>query len=232
MNTFAKIVGLGVAIASFAAGCRVWQHESHLEGIAAEGVPQTRSRYWIRVLPGVSLSSSATWEKCLAIYEERMPSVFSRGGRPVFIELEAGQCTTQGPGTVLLNALLFACTAAILPARQSDVQQQYRVHTSLSERQREVKTFVVGSSRREWEGLLAPLWPMPDVVDRRFVHSGMGDARCRKEYADALGSDHGEAAVCELLNGEADAIVHGVACMLLQFEADQRHANRSRTIGD
>lgn len=232
MNAFVKTFGLSAAVTLFAQGCRVWQHESHLEDIAAEGVPQTQSRYWIRVLPGDTLSSPATWEKCLAIYEERMPSVFSRGGNPVFIELETGHYATQGPGAVILNALLFACTAAIIPARQSDVQLRYRVHTSLSERQKNVKTFVVGSSRREWDGLLAPLWPMPTVVDRRFAHSGMGDARWRKEYADALGSDHGEAAVCELLTGEADAIVQGVACMLLQFEEDRRRANRSRKIGD
>ena len=51
-------------------------------------------------------------------------------------------------------------------------------------------------------------------------------------HAEAFGEDPGTATLRESWNGEADAIVHGVALMLLQFEEDQRRANKSRQIGD
>ena len=232
MKKIRLIEGLCALLLILAPGCKVWQHESHLEGVAAEGIPQTQSKYWIRVLPGDSLTSADTWEKCLSIYERRMPSVFSRNGTPVFIELESDFQYSPSVGFTVLNGLLSTFTLYIIPLRRENQMARYYVHTSLNERQRDAKTFTVAGSIRRWEGLLAALAPMPEVVDRRFVHSGSDGGMCRKEYAEAFGSDQGVGHLNESWAGEADAIVQGVACMLQQFEEDQRRANRSRKIGD
>lgn len=232
MKNFLTIAVFVLLFFIFASGCKVWQHESHLEGIAAEGVPQTRTKYWIHALPGDSLTSVETWEKCLSIYERRMPSVFSRNGTPVFIELESDFQYSPSVGFTVLNGFLSTFTLYIIPLRQENQMSRYYVHTSLNERQRDAKTFTVAGSIRRWEGLLAAFAPMPEVVDRRFVHSGSDGGMCRKEYAEAFGSDQGVGHLNESWAGEADAIVQGVACMLQQFEEDQRRANRSRKIGD
>ena len=223
---------MGFALAVLVQGCAVWQHESHLCDVAEVGIPQTRSKYWIRIVAHDTLSSPSTWEKCLSIYERRMPSVFSPDGRPVFVELETVQYSGQSVGSILLNGLFATCTVYVVPMCYADTQIRSSVHVSLDERQKDVKTFAIESSMRQWVGLLAPAWPMPTVVDKRFVHAGMDDGLCRKEYADAFGKDSGTARMRESWNGEADAIVHGVALMLQQFEEDQRRASKSRQIGD
>ena len=223
---------MGFVLAVLVQGCTVWQHESHLDGVTEAGVPQTRSKYWIRIVAHDTLSSPSTWEKCLSIYERRMPSVFSPDGRPVFVELETVRYLGQSVGSVLLNGLLATCTVYVIPMCYADSQKRSSVHVSLEERQKVVKTFTVESSMRKWIGLLASAWPMPTVVDQRFAHSRKDGGLCREEFAEAFGEESGTAYLYESWNGEADAIVQGVACMLMRFEEDQRRANRSRKIGD
>ena len=233
MESRRTICVMGLVLAAFVQGCMVWQHESHLDGVTDTGAPQTRSKYWIRVMEhDTLLSSPSTWEKCFSIYERQMPSVFSPDGRLVFVELETVQYSWQSIGSNLLNGLFAVCTVFVIPACYADSQARLSVRVSFDERQKDVKTFAVESSIRQWVGLLAPLWPMPAVVDKRFAHEGRDDRLCRKEYADAFGDDPGTLQQRESWNGEADAIVHGVALTLLQFEEDQRRANKSRQIGD
>lgn len=232
MESRKTIAIMGFVLAVLVQGCAVWQHESHLDGVSEAGVPQTRSKYWIRIVAHDTLSSPSTWEKCLSIYERQMPSVFSPDGRPVFVELETVQYSGQNVGAALLNNLVAICTVCVLPMCDVDFQSRSNIHVSLDERQKDVKTFAVETSMRRWTGLLAPAWPMPTVVDQRFVHARKDGGFCRQEYAEAFGEDLGTATLHESWNGEADAIVHGVARMLLQFEEDQRRANKSRQIGD
>lgn len=221
---------VALAFACLLSGCRIWRGQSHLQGIDAACTPQTQNKYWIRLLPGVHFGKDSDWGKCLALYQRRMPSVFSERGQPVFIEID-GTPTSNGAGWCLLNALLSACSCVVIPY-EMDSRTEYRISVSLNEKMKKATEFTVVYQNRQWEGLLAPFGPMPAIEDQRFIHSAMNtgfesDGLLRKDYKNLE-----NAGMLESFCGAADAIVQGVACCLQQVEAEQRKATQSRRIGD
>lgn len=230
-----RISRLGaVVVLTFAcllSGCRIWRGQSHLQGIDAAGTPRTQNKYWIRLMPGVHFGKDSDWERCLALYQRRMPSVFSERGQPVFIEIDGQLPSSNGAGWCLLNALLCGCSCVVIPYER-DSRTEYRITVSLNEKMRKATEFTVVYQNRQWEGLLAPFGPMPTIEDQRFVHSAMNtcfenDGLLRKDYANLE-----NAGMLEHFCGAADAIVQGIACYLQQVEAEQRKAAQSRRIGD
>lgn len=230
-----RISRLGaVVVLTFAcllSGCRIWRGQSHLQGIDAVGTPRTQNKYWIRLMPGVHFGKDSDWERCLALYQRRMPSVFSEHGQPVFIEIDGQLPSSNGAGWCLLNALLSACSCVVIPY-ETDSRTEYQITVSLNEKMRKSTEFTVIYQKRQWEGLLAPFGPMPAIEDQRFVHSAMNtgfesDGLLRKDYKNLE-----NAGMLESFCGAADAIVQGVACCLQQVEAEQRKAAQSRRIGD
>lgn len=224
-------VVMALVFACLLSGCRIWRGQSHLQGIDAAGMPQTQNKYWIRLLPGGYFGKDSDWGKYLALYQRRMPSVFSERGQPVFIEIDGQLPTSNGAGWCLLNALLSGCSCVIIPYERGS-RIEYRISVSLNEKMRKSMEFTVVYQNRQWEGLLAPFGPMPAIEDQRFVHSAMNtgletDGLLRKDYKNLE-----NAGTLELFCGAADAIVQGVACYLQQVEAEQRKATQSRRIGD
>lgn len=223
---------MALAFACLLSGCRIWRGQSHLQGIDAAGTPRTQNKYWIRLLPGGHFGKDSDWGKCLALYQRRMPSVFSERGQPVFIEIDGKLPSSNGAGWCLLNALLSGCSCVIIPYERGS-RIEYRISVSLNEKMRKSMEFTVVYQNRQWEGLLAPFGPMPTIEDQRFVHSAMstcfenGVVLLRKDYVDLE-----NAGMLEHFCGAADAIVQGVACYLQQVEAEQRKATQSRRIGD
>lgn len=223
---------MALAFACLLSGCRIWRGQSHLQGIDAAGTPRTQNKYWIRLMLGVHFGKDSDWERCLALYQRRMPSVFSERGQPVFIEIDGQLPSSNGAGWCLLNALLCGCSCVVIPYER-DSRTEYRITVSLNEKMRKATEFTVVYQNRQWEGLLAPFGPMPTIEDQRFVHSAMstcfenGVVLLRKDYVDLE-----NAGMLEHFCGAADAIVQGVACYLQQVEAEQRKAAQSRRIGD
>lgn len=222
---------MALAFACLLSGCRIWRGQSHLQGIDAAGTPRTQNKYWIRLLPGGHFGKDSDWGKCLALYQRRMPSVFSERGQPVFIEIDGKLPSSNGAGWCLLNALLSGCSCLIIPYERGS-RIEYRISVSLNEKMRKSMEFTVVYQNRQWEGLLAPFGPMPAIEDQRFVHSAMNtcletDGLLRKDYKNLE-----NAGTLELFCGAADAIVQGVSCYLQQVEAEQRKATQSRRIGD
>jgi len=211
----------------------MWRSQSFVEGLDVTGMPQTKDKYWIKLVAAPPTAGS-DYGKCIELYERRMPDVFVPGGLPVYVEISQSGAdlawTMDGfkSGLTFIGDLFSLMTLTVFP-RHSQSRSRKTVGVYLDERSSDMVYFTA-KSYHEDSGSCFPtafLWPFQDVKDDRFAHGdssvfGSG-TQWRKEY-----SYLDEEWSC----GDADAVVQAIAHAIMKFESKKSVKQRRVMIGE